>query len=874
MDNEKFREEQEKVWNGWLIEGLIGEGSYGKVYKISRTDHGHKYFSAVKIISIPSKDQYREAVNTLGRDKDSLKDYFIDMVDEIIGEVNILYSLAGHSNILGYFDHKIIDHGDDVGWDVLIRMEYVKSLRKHLKEKQMTRGDVISLGIDICNALEVCSKKGIVHRDIKDENIFVNNEGIFKLGDFGIAKIAQDRSMASMRGTPLYMAPEIYKGIKYDARIDIYSLGLVLYKLLNDDRMPFLPEYPKPIRFRDNEKAIEKRMSGETMPLPSKAQGSLGKIVLKACDVNPNKRYNSARELREELQTVLNNMEERFKNEAITHTIDEDIENIPVADKTESIITNNNEKTEEISISEKQPDKTELISNKPVKKAASDKKSKQLSKRVIAAISAAGAILLAGIVIIVLWLTGVLFNNSAEKDNAQVTQGALTAEQQQLLQSLRSDQWVYSESSYRTKEVIGTSYENFVAFGADGIKFYDNMEMRDFSLVSGVAAFNTAKEYSIDNFDGKDYAVVFIEECDHYGKDYEVNANYYINEDGSLVEFIVFVDMDTDEAYLVSNYNIFIPLSEYDQDVSIQQDSEASQENETSQETEAPHYDNAQKQVFIDKLCGGKWTYHGSDPTNIDLTGTDYENITPDGIIVLSFEENGEGTASLKNEGFGDIVYSERFDYEIGFDETDSIFYAYIWLEDYEHNGVLYHVYTYFYFEQDELVEFVAFTDIETDEWFLVSNNNIYYKELEEWPQVLWSGDWYYVGTFNNTQELFESPVISGTKYEDITPIGRDVLTFDPDGTVYGISEDFDTGEVIWEGEYEYYFHETISELIYIIFGEYEFNGVIYEVYRDFWYGEGTIVELVYMRDTNTGEFYIASNHNRYSQDENFEATE
>lgn len=87
---------------------------------------------------------------------------------------------------------------------------------------------------------EYCQCQNIIHRDIKPENIFVSRFGEFKLGDFGIAR-ELDRSMSglSKKGTFSYMAPEMYKGEEYDARVDIYSLGIVLYKLCNHNRLPF-----------------------------------------------------------------------------------------------------------------------------------------------------------------------------------------------------------------------------------------------------------------------------------------------------------------------------------------------------------------------------------------------------------------------------------------------------------------------------------------------------------------------------------------------------------------------------------------------------------------------------------------------------------
>ncbi len=240
----------EPLWGSWTVDQALGEGSFGRVYRISREEMGQQYVAAVKLITIPSDEQYREAENSLGHDEATLNQYFEDVIKRLVNEIKVLYSLSGNTNIINYQDHQVIKRAGRVGWDVLIRMEYVMSLRQYLKEHEMSREEIIRLGIDICTALEICSKKGIIHRDIKDDNLFVNADGVFKLGDFGIAReLSGSGRAASMRGTPLYMAPEIYRGDKYDAAVDLYSLGIVLYKLLNHGRMPFMPPYPEPVRY-------------------------------------------------------------------------------------------------------------------------------------------------------------------------------------------------------------------------------------------------------------------------------------------------------------------------------------------------------------------------------------------------------------------------------------------------------------------------------------------------------------------------------------------------------------------------------------------------------------------------------------------------
>jgi serine/threonine protein kinase len=307
------------LWGNWYIELPLGKGSFGSVYKISREEMGHKYSAAVKIISVPSEEQYREAENSLGSDEATLSLYFEDVIKSIITEINVLYSLSGNSNIINYQDHKVIKKEDQIGWDILIRMEYVTSLRLYQKDHQMSREEIIRLGIDLCSALEICSKKGIIHRDIKDENIFVNEDGAFKLGDFGIAReLSKSGRAASMRGTPLYMAPEVYRGDKYDAAVDIYSLGIVLYKLVNHGRMPFMPTYPAAIRFKDSEEALERRMSGEKLPVPDQAGAVLSRVIMKACEYKAEERYSSPTEMKRDLENIMHSLTSKEREELVT----------------------------------------------------------------------------------------------------------------------------------------------------------------------------------------------------------------------------------------------------------------------------------------------------------------------------------------------------------------------------------------------------------------------------------------------------------------------------------------------------------------------------------------------------------------------------
>jgi len=297
------------LWGKWNIDELIGRGAFGRVYRVSHEEFGHTYTSAVKIITIPSQNEFPASLDMARDNQGTLRNYYHELVQSLVNEVNILYSLSGNSNILGYHDHKIIEHSDKIGWDILIRMEYVKSLDRYLTENQLSRAEIVSLGIDICTALEICAKHRIIHRDIKDENIFYNEDGIFKLGDFGIAlKLSREEWMTSMSGTPHFMAPEVYRGEPFDATVDLYSLGMVMYRLMNHGRLPFLPSYPEPVCSGDHEFAFQKRMEGEPFPIPDQAGPAMASVILKACAYRAVDRYASPVEMKRALKDILQNL--------------------------------------------------------------------------------------------------------------------------------------------------------------------------------------------------------------------------------------------------------------------------------------------------------------------------------------------------------------------------------------------------------------------------------------------------------------------------------------------------------------------------------------------------------------------------------------
>lgn len=298
----------EPIFGSWYLSRLLGKGSFGKVFEITREEYGTTYRSALKIITVPQDEDDVKSRMAAGTGIDSISQYYEGILKEIVNENEIMAQLKGNSNIVSYEDHQIIPHDDGIGYDILIRMELLTPLIDRMMQKKLDDKEVVKLGIDMCKALELCHKKNIIHRDIKPQNIFVSDSGDYKLGDFGIARtMEQTTGGMSKKGTYKYMAPEVFRGEHYDSTADIYSLGIVLFSLLNGNRGPFLPAPPTVITANDEEEARAKRLRGEPIPDLPAAGPILSMIIRRACEFYPQNRYATAEQMRADLESYLRN---------------------------------------------------------------------------------------------------------------------------------------------------------------------------------------------------------------------------------------------------------------------------------------------------------------------------------------------------------------------------------------------------------------------------------------------------------------------------------------------------------------------------------------------------------------------------------------
>ena len=292
--------------NTWEAESFIGEGSYGKVYKSVRIKSKKKEYSAIKNISIKKNKQEIDNLVREGATIEEIEDEVNEALDKCLSEIKLMQELKGSSNIVVIEDYEVLKDKDVLGGEINIRMELLKGLEDYFENHKVTNHDILKLGLDISHALKDCEKVKIIHRDIKPDNIFVNEFGNYKLGDFGIARnLEKTTTGLSQKGTFNYIAPEVYKGDRYNKSVDVYSLGIVLYKYFNYNRLPFYPPYPEKITLDSREDALIRRCNGEIIPKPVNATEEEAKIILKMLEYDPKKRYTDISKLISDLEEVL-----------------------------------------------------------------------------------------------------------------------------------------------------------------------------------------------------------------------------------------------------------------------------------------------------------------------------------------------------------------------------------------------------------------------------------------------------------------------------------------------------------------------------------------------------------------------------------------
>ena len=267
------------------------------VYIVRSTKTNTTYI--LKHISVPESQKQVDALLYTGAaaTNEEAQKYYEQVVSDYQTELELLETLSASANIESYRSYQIAPKEDAVGYDVYLLAENRKTLSDYLAETPMTHLCAVNLGLDLCAALSDLREAGLIHRDVKPSNVYLNQQGHFVLGDLGIAKI-DELKYCSMPEHMLssYSAPELFDLVgSIEPTTDIYSVGLILYRIFNGNHAPFEDE-------KTTAKAADRRrITGEELPAPLYADYELTAILLKACAFKPEDRYQSPEELRQEL---------------------------------------------------------------------------------------------------------------------------------------------------------------------------------------------------------------------------------------------------------------------------------------------------------------------------------------------------------------------------------------------------------------------------------------------------------------------------------------------------------------------------------------------------------------------------------------------
>lgn len=268
---------------------LIGSGGMANVYKA--LCHRLNRYDAVKIM----RDE--TAANTELRRRFRAESQAVAMLS--------------HPNIVSVYD---VSHSDDVEYIVMELIDGI-TLKQYLQKKSvLDPSEVLDFTIQTAKALEHAHSKGIIHRDIKPQNIMLLKDGMIKVADFGIASLENtiEENNGETIGSVHYIAPEQARGEAPDARSDIYSLGIVMYEMLTG-KLPYVGN-------SDVEVAVKHMNTDPVTPrdiVPSIPE-ELERICLKAMNSNIDERYQSASEMLADL--------EEYKSQSLAAHVLEDSE--------------------------------------------------------------------------------------------------------------------------------------------------------------------------------------------------------------------------------------------------------------------------------------------------------------------------------------------------------------------------------------------------------------------------------------------------------------------------------------------------------------------------------------------------------------------
>ena len=377
------------------ILGKIGTGGMADVYKAK--DHKLNRFVAVKVL----KPEFREDTT---------------FIRKFRSEAQAAAGLT-HPNIVNVFDV-----GDDGGVYYIV-MELIEgiTLKEYIAKKgKLSIKEATSIAIQVSMGLEAAHNHGIVHRDVKPQNIIISTDGKVKVTDFGIARAASSNTISSnVMGSVHYSSPEQVRGGYSDEKSDIYSLGITLYEMVTG-RVPFDGDTTVAIAIKHlQEEMVPPSVYTENLPY------SLEQIILKCTQKSVGRRYEKMEDVIADLKHSLIDPQGNFvtlssvDNEAKTVVIsDEELGEIKSTPRTSSQKPEVDDLEEEIYDTDYDQDEDDYEEAPKRKKSAKKKKGPNTAVTIVALL--AGAVVLVGAIFAIGKASGIIGSDGTE--NTQKTE--------------------------------------------------------------------------------------------------------------------------------------------------------------------------------------------------------------------------------------------------------------------------------------------------------------------------------------------------------------------------------------------------------------------------------------------------------------------
>lgn len=289
-------------WAEWIIDRYIGKSVNSAHFQVH-----HKDTKAAA--SIEQRDLYlpEELEAQLTRQGASVKNYSDYYLSVAAGKLQIAQELKNIRGIVSVDEFKAVPNIKS-GYTLFIRRPYVKTLKEYLEDETLTLQDYAKGVVFLCDAVSACHKQSVVFGGIRPDAVYVTDDKHFMLGTenfFALSRFDEKIDRFYLNGLTDSAAPETLNKGECTPLSDVYELGLLLYYFFNENKIPFLPLTQKKRNDHIYQGAIERRLGGEALLPPAHGTEEMKKVILKACEFDPEKRYASVEELKKELSNLI-----------------------------------------------------------------------------------------------------------------------------------------------------------------------------------------------------------------------------------------------------------------------------------------------------------------------------------------------------------------------------------------------------------------------------------------------------------------------------------------------------------------------------------------------------------------------------------------